>query len=397
LAVLAIKATKRFNMVAIVGSIIGLVSPFFGWLTVKPNRLAIGNSLTLWDSPGWTAAVVTIILWIAAVILSALATSKRHFVYLGILINIILIISFTAAGYSASAILANSPELTRVSLSSGIFLSAAGALIVLVTVRQHLVENQLLRNIISWSWLTVLLVFLFTGWFNNLSILQEFFANSSRFRQELLTHIYLFSGAILAGVIIGIPLGVWAVYSSRLYRPIFFLANITQTIPSLALFGIMIAPLSALSNAFPFLRTIGIRGIGPAPAIIALIIYALLPIIQNTYTGLHQINPAIIDAGRGMGMNRRQILRRVEVPLAIPLILVGVRTAAVQAIGNTAVAALIGAGGLGQFIFQGLGQAASDLIIIGAIPIIMLALIIDRAMQLIAQAAVPRGFMEERT
>jgi osmoprotectant transport system permease protein len=223
---------------------------------------------------------------------------------------------------------------------------------------------------------------------NNLSILQEYFANSSRFRQELLTHIYLFGGTILTGIIIGIPLGVWAVHSLRAYRPIFFLANITQTVPSLALFGIMIAPLSALSNAFPFLQTIGIRGIGPAPAIIALIIYALLPIIQNTYTGLHQINPAIIDAGRGMGMNHGQLLRRVEVPLAIPLILVGVRTAAVQAIGNTAVAALIGAGGL--------GQAASDLIVLGAVPIIILALIIDMAMQIIIRAATPRRLVEAR-
>ncbi|MFC1917670.1 ABC transporter permease [Chloroflexota bacterium] len=153
----------------------------------------------------------------------------------------------------------------------------------------------------------------------------------------------------------------------------------------------LIAPLSALSFAFPALRELGIRGVGDAPAIIALTIYSLLPIVRNTYVGLRQLDIAVIDAGTGMGMSRAQVFRKIEVPLAAPLVLEGVRTASVQSVGLAAVAALIGAGGLGWFIFQGLGQAAADLILLGAIPIIVLAVIIDTVMRTIVKLATPAG------
>ena len=186
-------------------------------------------------------------------------------------------------------------------------------------------------------------------------------------------------------------LGIWAARSGVAERPIFFAANISQTLPSLAFFGLLIAPLSALSSAVPALREAGIRGIGATPAVIALTIYALLPIIRNTYVGLRQVDPAVVDAGLGMGMSRGQVFRRIELPLSAPLVLEGIRTAAVQAVGNTAVAALIGAGGLGYFIFAGLGQAAFDLVILGAIPIIVMALVVDAAMRSLVKAASPRG------
>ena len=186
-------------------------------------------------------------------------------------------------------------------------------------------------------------------------------------------------------------LDIWATRSTHAEKPIFFIANITQTIPSLALFGLLIAPLSALSFAFPTLREIGIRGVGDTPAIIALTIYSLLPIVRNTYVGLRQLDIAVIDAGIGMGMSRAQVFRKIEVPLAAPLVLEGVRTASVQSVGLAAVAALIGAGGLGWFIFQGLGQAATDLILLGAIPIIILALIVDNVMRTIVRLATPKG------
>jgi osmoprotectant transport system permease protein len=128
-----------------------------------------------------------------------------------------------------------------------------------------------------------------------------------------------------------------------------------------------------------------------APALIALIVYSLLPIVRNTFVGLRQLDPAVIDAGLGMGMSRPQVFRRLEVPLAAPLVLEGVRTASVQAVGLTAVAALIGAGGLGWFIFQGLGQAAPDLIILGAIPIIVLALVVDAVMRTVVRVSTPKG------
>ena len=193
------------------------------------------------------------------------------------------------------------------------------------------------------------------------------------------------------GIVLGVSLGFWATRSRHAERPIFFIANITQTIPSLALFGLLIAPLSALSFAYPWLRDIGIRGVGDAPAVFALVIYSLLPIVRNTYVGLKNVDPGTVNAGTGMGMSRWQLLRKIEAPLAAPLILEGVRTASVQSVGLTAVAALIGAGGLGWFIFQGLGQAASDLIILGTIPILFLALVVDGVMRLAVRLATPKG------
>ena len=180
----------------------------------------------------------------------------------------------------------------------------------------------------------------------------------------------------------------------KIEKPIFFIANITQTVPSLALFGLLIAPLSALSFTFPSLREIGIRGVGDTPAIIALTIYSLLPIVRNTYVGLRQVDTAVIDAGIGVGMSRTQVFRKIEVPLAAPLVLEGVRTALVQSVGLAAVAALIGAGGLGWFIFQGLGQAATDMILLGAIPIIVMAIIVDAIMRTMVRLVTPEGLTE---
>jgi len=177
-------------------------------------------------------------------------------------------------------------------------------------------------------------------------------------------------------------------------RIAFFDLNIVQTIPSLALFGLLIFPLAALSRRFPLLHEWGISGIGRAPAILALSFYAMLPIARNTFTALAQIPESLRDAGRGMGMTRRQLLARVEVPLALPLILAGVRTAAVQAVGNTVVAALIGAGGLGIFIFQGLGQYAADMILLGTLPVIAMAVIVDMLMGGLVRLLTPKPLRE---
>lgn len=178
-------------------------------------------------------------------------------------------------------------------------------------------------------------------------------------------------------------------------KTIFSLVNGLQTIPNLALFGLMIAPLSMLSHAFPLLRTWGIKGVGNAPALIALTLYSLLPIVRNTYTALAMIPEAVIDAGVGLGMSKNHVLQYIEVPMAFPIVLGGIRVAAVLTIGNTAVAALIGAGGLGNFVFQGLGQAAPDLIVMGVIPIILLAVFADRMFGLLISVLSPYGTVEE--
>ncbi|HEY50497.1 MAG TPA: ABC transporter permease [Dehalococcoidia bacterium] len=379
------------NSVAVTGSCLGLLSLPFGWLTLKASRLTAGTSLRLWDAFSWGVAAAIIVLWLLCLALSLAERDKRHAITIGITANAILILTFIFAGPAANRLTATGAEFARVSLSAGVWVTVAAVYMLVFAARQSLPDYRVWQNLISWTGLAAVVILLFTGWLNNISVVQEFLGRESRFQQELVKHIFLFGGSVIAGTIIGIPLGIWAARNRRAERPIFYFANITQTIPSLALFGLLIAPLSALSFAFPVLREFGIRGVGAAPALIALIIYSLLPIVRNTFVGLRQLDPAVIDAGLGMGMSRPQVFRRLEVPLAAPLVLEGVRTASVQAVGLTAVAALIGAGGLGWFVFQGLGQAAPDLIILGAIPIIVLALFVDAVMRTIVRVSTPKG------
>ena len=137
----------------------------------------------------------------------------------------------------------------------------------------------------------------------------------------------------------------------------------------------------------PAVAAIGIRGIGLAPAIIALVLYSLLPVVRNTHAGFAGVDRAVIETAQGMGLTRQQIFRRVELPLAMPVLLAGLRIVTVQAIGLAVVAALIGAGGLGAFVFQGLGQNAVDLVLLGAMPAILLALAADFILQILTAFA----------
>jgi len=379
------------DSVAVTGVVIGLISFWLGWLTLKPSRISGGTSLSLYEILDWIIPSVILGLWLVCFALSFIRKGKSSVVVLGTVANLILVLSFVFIGLAATRLLDGALPYARVSLGIGFWMTCAAGYIVVFAARQRLNNSPVWRNLISWAGLVVLLSLLVTGWFKDLSVVQEFTGREERFVQELVHHVFLVGISVTIGTILGIMLGIWATRSRVAERPIFFLANITQTIPSLALFGLLIAPLSALSFAFPVLREIGIRGVGDTPAIIALIIYCLLPIVRNTYVGLRQLDIAVIDAGIGMGMSRTQVFRKIEVPLAAPLVLEGIRTASVQSVGLAAVAALIGAGGLGWFIFQGLGQAAADLILLGAIPIIIMALIVDNVMRTIVRLATPKG------
>lgn len=182
--------------------------------------------------------------------------------------------------------------------------------------------------------------------------------------QRTWEHLFLVGISSCMAILIGIPLGILATRRPRLGKVVLGTANIVQTIPSLALFGFLIpVPL--------------IGGIGARTAIVALFLYALLPIIRNTYVGIVGIDPAIREAGIAMGMTDRQLLMQVELPLAVGVILAGVRVAVVISVGLAPIAAAIGAGGLGVFIFRGVAVVDNQLILAGAVPAAVMALIVD--------------------
>ncbi|MGA1796364.1 MAG: ABC transporter permease [bacterium] len=199
-------------------------------------------------------------------------------------------------------------------------------------------------------------------------------------------HINLTFISVGAAVFVSVPAGILLTRSRKLVTPILGFASVVQTIPSLALFGLVI----------PILMVLGLPIIGAVPALTALFLYALLPILRNTYTGIRQVDPDIIEAATGMGMRERDLLWRVELPLSVPVIMAGIRTSTVISVGVATLAALIGAGGLGEPIFRGLRTINYRLMLEGAIPASILALILDYLLGRIELLLTSKGLRMKR-
>ncbi|MFQ5724492.1 MAG: ABC transporter permease [Terriglobia bacterium] len=209
-----------------------------------------------------------------------------------------------------------------------------------------------------------------------MSLLEFFLRNRQGVLELTLEHLWLVGVSILLAVAIGLPLGILLTRWPRARRPVLGGANIMQTIPSLALFGFLL-PLPWLGERADRI------------AITALTLYALLPIIRNTYAGITGVDRAVVEAGRGMGLTGWQLLFKVELPLALGVIIAGIRVAAVISVGVATIAAAIGAGGLGEYIFRGLAMVSNQLILAGAIPAALLALLADGTLGLIERRLRP--------
>ncbi len=209
---------------------------------------------------------------------------------------------------------------------------------------------------------------------------------------SLLEHLYLVAAAMGIACLIAIPVGVMLARSriKALRAGVIGLANVIQTIPSIALIGLILTMLLGLNEV---LRGAGmsIQTIGLVPGLMALTAYALLPILRNTYTGIRQVSPDVIEVARGMGMTPRQILWKVEMPLALPVIMAGIRISTVWTVGVAALVSLVGAGGLGDLIFAGIKTQRDELILAGAIPAALLALVLDLVLGLTENILTPKG------
>lgn len=198
--------------------------------------------------------------------------------------------------------------------------------------------------------------------------------------ERALEHISIVSVAVGAAVLTGVPLGIAITQSRRAADTVLYLGSIVMTVPSIALFGVLIPLLSKIH-----------QGIGYLPAVIAALLYAQLPIIRNTYTAIRNVDPALRSAAVGMGMSTLQRLARVEIPIALPVIIAGIRVAVVLNIGVTAIAAYIGAGGLGTFISRGISQTDIRQLITGALALGLLAIAADYALLWLQRRLTPRG------
>lgn len=365
---LAVRRVDRLGVVLVAGG--ALAVAWMPFIIVKANRIAAGKPQLLTQLLGQPAAMVLLVLLAAAAL--AVLFLHNQFLRLGIGTLAIAMLIVTL-GLVSTAATPTGSTVARI--------TPGGSFWVLLAVVGLMISDALVKlQLTPWRRLSALALYtallaavLRSGLLDNLSIMKEYGNNADKFWHEALGHLFLSLGSVAIAIVLALPLGIFCFWQPRLRAVVLRALSLVQTIPSLALFGILMLPLGYIAAHVPFAAAIGIQGIGTAPALVALVIYSLLPIVANTVVGLAGVDPSVRDAAAGMGLTRRQILTGIDLPLAFPVILTGIRIVLVQAIGLVTVAALIGGGGFGLFIFQGIGQTANDLVLLGAVPTVFLA------------------------
>jgi osmoprotectant transport system permease protein len=363
------------NRVLFVLILVAIASCLFGgFIDEAPNRLVSGQPIVLWHAANTAIGLGLAVLPVVLFFLSFAPDSRRTQLAVLATAGVVLLLLIFVAGHAASALMVAAAPASRISLGWAFWAATFCLAMIVIDALQRLNAGHFAQLGVVAAITAAVALMALAGRFDDLSLAREYAARRGEFGTELARHCLLVLVSVGIALAIGAPLGLYVARKPGAGPGIFSALNLLQTIPSVALFGLLIAPLSAL----------GLGGIGPAPAIIALVLYSLLPVVRNTQAGIAGVEPAVIDAARAMGMTRGQILWRIELPLGLPVFLAGLRIVTVQAIGLTVVAALIGAGGLGSFVFQGIGQYAIDLVLLGALPTILLALAADFLLELLA-------------
>ena len=354
-------------LLALVGAAGLLLLPFVAF---KANRILPGDPrglaqvLPVWAAFGCWATL-------AAVASFALFAANAPLRLAAALAG--LVVTGMALAAAANALTPPHNLIVRVAPGAGFWLLLAALGLLATDAITRMRPGPGMRVLLLAAFLGAVGFTLARGTFDDVSVMREYAVNAAAFAVAARQHILLSLGSLGGAVIVSLPLGIFCHRVPRLQPGVLSALNIVQTIPSIALFGILMAPLGALAAHIPLAAALGVRGIGAAPAAVALFLYSLLPIVANTVAGLKRVSPATVEAALGMGMTRWQTLMGVELILALPVILTGIRIVLVQNIGLVTVAALIGGGGFGTFVFGGIGQAATDLVLLGAIPTVALA------------------------
>jgi osmoprotectant transport system permease protein len=376
-------APPRIDRVGLLLGIFCLVALWMPFALLRPNRILAGQPKPLTDALPPSLALLLGGLVVFAVLVSVLRA--RASLRLGAICTALLAL-LLSIGQAAEFLTPAGNSYARIAPASGFWLLLAALLLLLTDALTRLKLTPLKRVLLLAVGFSAVLLLLLSGYLDGLSLMREYAARAPSFWREALRHVQLALGSLAAAALIGIPFGILCARSVALRRPVLTLLNMVQTIPSIALFGLLIGPLSFIAAAVPGAANLGIAGIGAAPAFVALFLYSLLPMVANTVSGLEAVPREAREAATGMGMTPGQRLRKVELPLALPVVLAGIRIVLVQNIGLATIAALIGGGGFGLFVFQGLGQNAADLILLGALPTVALAfaaaVILDAAVEL---------------
>lgn len=383
-------ASRRWLAVDKLGVVIaaltatGMLLPF---ATFRANRIVAGEPRAVLEAlPGLEGAALLLIL--AGVAVAALFRLPPLVRLAGSVF--VLVALALAVGVAATSLTPADNTYARVAAGPGFWLLVFAFSLLATDALARLNPGPGIRVVALATASAIAAALLYSGVWSNLSILREYVTRADMFWSEAGRHLALALGSLAAAAVIGLPLGVLCHRVPTLRAAVLNGLNIVQTIPSMALFGVLMVPLGWIAQNVPGASAVGIRGIGAAPAFAAIFLYSLLPVVANTVAGLGGVAPAVNDAARGVGMTDRQRLLSVEFPLALPVILAGIRIVLVQNIGLATIAALIGGGGFGVFVFQGLGQTAMDLVLLGAIPTVVLALAAAVLMDAIVDCASAR-------
>jgi osmoprotectant transport system permease protein len=367
----ALQASAGTLPVIVLGTLglAGACLPAF--LRVAPNRLLTGEAA---HPHAWLLAGA----WLVVLACAGLAFPGRRAFFVVVAWAGVVGLP-VLAGADATRILATAAPHARVQLGAGFWLGwLASVLLLLDRLRGMRGPAQAAVWLVA---LGALAAAFAAGAFEGLALVREWRAQRAPFAAAAVEHLRLAALTLGLALATGAPLGWWAWRHRRGDGLLVGTLAFLQTVPSLALFALLIAPFAWLGRAWPALGALGFGGTGAAPAVFALLLYALLPVVRYTVAGLDAVPAETREAARGLGMSRAQLLWRVQLPLGWPVLLAGLRIVAVQTIGLAAVAALIGAGGLGRFVFLGIGQGAMDMVLLGTLAIIGLALAVDLAFQ----------------
>jgi osmoprotectant transport system permease protein len=353
------------------------------WISVAPNRLLPGEAISAAASVGgWVHAAALALFLFFGLTARDRSTdglvSARFALPLGLLIGMVIL-----TGLSGASLLQGRPASARCMVGAGFWAFVGSVVLLLLDEARELRPARVAA--IALGGVLALALARRAGFFDALSIFVEYRARADLFHAALARHLGLSFTALGLALAVSIPLG-WAAFRHPRFRAAIDagLSGI-QVIPAVALFGLLVSLLSLALAAWPALRGLGLAAIGPTPALIGVAAYLALPLTRGVASGLGAADPALIETAQGMGMPEARIAWEVRLPLGLPVFIAGLRVAAVQSIGLVTLGGLIGAGGLGALVFEGMAQFASDLIILGSAPIVAIAILADlglRALEL---------------
>lgn len=360
-----------FSATGVLFAILGLGALLVPFMTIAANRIVEGDGMRIWNIATPSATLPGLAAVVAGLLLG-LPDNMTRARLAGAVMGLAGLVWLLVQG--APALLEGAGAYARVSPATGFWCLLGVFLLLAADALAGMAPGPVMRAELLATAVGVLAAVLWSGALSDLSIMQEYASRRDAFLAATWQHLGLAFGSLAAAAALGFPLGILCHHQIKLRSMTMPVLSFLQTIPSLAMFGLMIPVLAWVGATFPGAQALGIAGIGFAPAFLALVLYALLPVVGNTVAGLAAAPQTARDAARGMGMTPRQRLWRVELPLGLPIILTGLRIVLVQNIGLAVIAGLIGGGGYGTFVFQGLNQTATDLILLGALPTVALAL-----------------------